>query len=105
MADYPPAPWDAPSGMPPTTRWCLVGDGDRLYVLAEHSLDRRHPGCAMPEPDRGIYLAADPQLHPPSWLSPHAIGTQVQHDDGIAGFVWYLTMERDRARQKGRPRP
>lgn len=94
---------------PPTTRWCLVGEpdaavGGRLYVLHEHGLGD-DPPCGVEEPDRGNYLSSDPADHPPEWLSPFGIGTTSARDGaGIAGFVWYLTMECDRDRVRRAPK-
>lgn len=74
---------------PPTTRWCLVGEpGRRPYLLSEHSPDRDAQAVGVPEPTR----ARDHE-----WLSPDGIGTSTDFGDGIAGFVWFLSMEADRA--------
>ena len=74
---------------PPTTRWCIVTEaGERgAYILGEHGT-HDEPECAIPEPSRADH----------DWLSPHGVGTTTTFGDGIAGYVWYLTMECDKNR-------
>lgn len=88
---------DPPYEMPPITRWCLVGEpassGAGVYRLTEYGTHYDEPAAiAPPTPADSPWLGA-------------GVGTQLEHRDGIAGFVWFLTMECDRARAQRTHRP